>query len=70
MAISVLNTETRVNIKYPAKTGFNAYSLGLDVKNGATDDKYYAFAQAIIPMVDADSRTCEEITLTITETVQ
>ena len=70
MAVSVLSKETRVNIKYPAKTGHNAYSLGLDVKNDATDDKYYAFAQAIIPMVDADSRTWEEVTLTITEVIQ
>lgn len=70
MAISVLSTETRVNIKYPAKTGFNAYSLGLDVKNNAADDKYYAFGVAISNMVDADERELQEIVLTITETVQ
>lgn len=72
MAVSILNTNTKVNLKYGADTGrgLTAYSLGIEVKDNAADDKYYAFAQALEPMVDADGRELESVTLTITETIQ
>lgn len=72
MAVTVIKSSTKVNMKYPgdSKKGLSNYTLGIEVKNGASDESYYSFAEAIIPMVDADSRACESVTLTVAETIE
>ncbi len=71
MAVTVLNTDTKVNLKYSAdsKSNLSAYTLGIEVLNDADDQKYYELASALIPIVNAEGRTCSEITLTLVKVI-
>ena len=72
MAITVKETTNKISIKYGADTGkgLSAYSVGIEVKDGETDENYYNLALAVMPLIDADERNATDPVLTITQIIE
>ncbi len=72
MAVKVLESTTKVSVKYGADTkkDLSAYSVGIEVKEGESDDKYYDLALALAKLVDADGRDATNVNLTVTQIIE